>query len=353
MAAVTDDRTRQSPGCRWLGAVLGLCLLGVSIEAGATPPSLAAVDQALVSALRAPDEPARQAALRTAQEGLDALDAAQQPATVAPQSDDGSELTEEEATLGRLQQGTALELRQTLMRGIWESPYGGLPEAGMQALERVSDLLRLLHEGRRLGDGDPDAVEALQATYWQWLTARANTLGLAAIALSNPEAPVFDQRVLRRDDGAVVVYELLGRADRTLQWQAVSAKPVPEGLLTAGALRVDLDREAAPWLLVIQGSNLAETLAAHRHWLAAIARRVRLVPREQAAYGQALDAASNSGSNPHPYVLPATDTQAPARLSLIQVGPARVIGSWPLDTLSGANAGALKELVNRILAAGQ
>lgn len=73
---------------------------------------------------------------------------------------------------------------------------------------------------------------------------------------------MFDQRVLHPDDG--VVYELLDRSDRTLPWQAISAKPVPEGLLTAGALGADLTEEVAPWLLLVEGANLVESLAAHR-----------------------------------------------------------------------------------------
>lgn len=354
-------------------ATVGLCTLSAAVAQGpdqgnypspapavplipATP--FAAVDRHLLDALQAVDERGRRAALRAAQAGLDNL--ASQSAETTPGapalSGEGAEwLAQNERSLDRFRNQTRRELRESLMQKLWASPYGVVPAGDITALESISDALRLLRELKRLGGGDAAALDGLQAEYWEGLRLRRQNIGLAYTVLEEKETePVFDQRVLRGKKGEIQIYQLTGAEDRTLHWLWRPARPLPEDFLNAGALTVDLSRESAPWLLVLEGDGLGGRFAAHRHWLEAIEREVRLVLLVRGDYAAALGDMPPEWFGPDrriPYLLPARSNQPRARLHLVQVAGKRVLGTWPLANLDGPGGTALKDLINRILAA--
>ncbi len=319
--------------------------------------TLDVVDQHLLEASQAIDESARGAALRAAQVALDTMylrsDTA--PNTSSVPGENAEWLAQTERSLGRFQEQTRKELRESLMQKLWASPYGAIPAHDLTALETVSDVLRLVREIQRLGGGGTDVLEVLQTTYWNRLMSHRESAGLEYTALGDmKKAPVFDQQVLRGKDGEIHLYQLTGMEDHTLRWVQAPVTNVPTGLLTSEALTVDLSRESASWLLVMDGEGLANHLVAHRHWLEVIEREVRLVLLERGDYAVALRDLPPEWFSPGrrvPYVLPAVANKTPAQLYLVRVADKRVLGSWPLINLDGPGGPALKDLINRIFAA--
>jgi hypothetical protein len=153
----------------------------------------------------------------------------------------------------------------------------------------------------------------------------------------------------------VQIIQLTGQADRTLRWVPAPSSAAPEGLLTAGALEVNLQKEAAPWLLVVEGSRLGTLLVAHGRWLEAVAHDIRLVLRERSDLGDAAQQilAWPGGPDHAPYLLPALRGGTESRLWLLRTRDHRVIGSWPLASLKADGGLALKSLINNVLAMGR
>jgi len=331
----------------------GLLLTSTS-STGAT---MDMVDHHLLEALRAMDERARRAALRAAQVALDAMDT--RSVTVPSANNAPSEragwLAESEHSINRFHMQAQRELRESLMHKIWESPYKDIAPGNLTALEIISDALRLVNELQRLGGGDAGTLEDLQETYWKILLLHRESAGLEYTALGDMDtSPVFDQRVLRGKDEKVYLYQLTGTGGRLLRWVRVPATNVPAGLLSSEALTIDLSREDARWLLVMDGEGLADHLVAHRHWLEAINREVRLVLLERGDYIVAIRSMPSEwfGQDRRaPYVLPVAAHETPAQLYLVDVSGKRVLGRWPLVNLGGPGGPALKGLINRILAA--
>lgn len=319
--------------------------------------TLATVDRHLLEAIQAVDESARKTALRAAQVALDTigLNSDTVPSTKGAPGESAGWLAQTERSLGRFQEQTRKELRESLMHKLWESPYGTIPVDDLAALETISDALRLLREIQRLGGGDTEALARLQGIYWNGLMSHRQVTGLEYTVLGDMETtPVFDQRVLRDKNGKIQLYQLTGTDNRTLRWVQVSSRDIPSGLLASEALIVDLSRESAPWLLVMDGEGVADRVLAHRRWLDAIERQVRLVLIERGDYLPALRDMPPEwfGSNRRiPYVLAARPNQTPGYLHLIRVAEKRILGSWPLSNLDGPGGPALKALINRILAA--
>ena len=319
-----------------------------------SPPSLAAVDWSLLGALRASTEAERKAALQVAQAALDALQVEAEPAAITgPTGVENSGtrwLARTERSLDRLQERTRRELRASLMDKIWVSPYGGIPPRDLGFLEQIADALRLLRALNEQGGGDTQASTGLQETYWAWLLAHRTRTGLETTALYEaPGAPVFDQRVVLKEDGQVQIYQLTGNAERVLRWQQVQWQSIPEDLLASRALTVALSRETARWLLVLEGSELPELLSAHRNWFESIEPQVQLVLRVRVDDARALAPVWFTPGRRAPSVLPVTGVETPGQLWLIGTGSGQVLGRWPMGNFEGAGVVELKALINRIL----
>ncbi len=319
--------------------------------------SFAAADRHLLDALQAADERGRREALRAAQAVLDTWSSKPARTTPGAASGEGAEwLAQTERSLGQFQDQTRRELRKSLMHKLWASPYGAAAAGDITALENISDALRLLRELKRLGGGDAVALDGIQATYWNGLMLHRENIGLNYTVLEEKEAePVFDQRVLRGKKGEIQLYQLTGTKDRMIHWEQRLARPLPKDFLTAEALTVDMSRESAPWLLVLEGDGLGGRLAAHRHWLEAIERDVRLVLLVRGEYAATLRDIPPESFNPGrriPYLLPVGSKKTQDQMHLVQVAEKRMLGTWRLATLDGPGGPALKDLINRILAAG-
>jgi len=341
--------------------VLLALLLGATVVAAAAPPpapapapeALAQVDRALLDALKAPDSAQRKRLLAEARARLDALpQAAQGPASSA----ENTMLEHSAALLATLEQRTARQSRQTLMGVVWESPYGHIPAADLQALERISRALRLLKALRATASGDAAALAGLVQTYWDWLLRyRAESDTARAATDAAPDHPVFEQRALRAENGQVVLYRLVGSPERTLRWVAVPAPVLPADALGVDALRLNLKLERAPFLLVLEGPRLAELLSEHRLWLEQVQAVLRLVLLDQDPQGQpcASEApAAASGATLRPYLIPVpASTEAP-RLTLVETASGRQLAAWPLQDFHNTQAASIKALINLIIAIG-
>ena len=320
--------------------------------------SMAQVDRYLLEALQAKDEPARKGALQAAQALLDAM--GDDPGAMSPHNTDsggaGDWLSQTDHKLDRLQQQTGKGLRESLMYKIWASPYGAILEDAPAALETVSDALRLTREIRQLDPASKQIAERLQSTYWDWLQAYRQSTGLDQVVLSQASsAPIVELRALRENDGTVQLYQLSGTDDTTLRWIKAAGRGLPAEFLSSDALTVDLSRETAPWLLVVEGEGLAGRIAAHRFWLEAIDREVRLVVIERGDYAatlRELPAEWFGSARRMPYVLRGKASDASPQLHLVHVADKQVLVSWPLSDLDGQVGTAIKERINHILAAG-
>lgn len=321
--------------------------------------SLAAMDPHLLAALRAQDETGRKAALRAAQDMLDAMNVPDQPpARLAAENGGDSEpfawLNRGERRIDVVEDQHRRDLRATLMRALWLSPYGAIPARDLDALEIVTQALRVLDEMTRIGGGDATALTGLKNTYWSWLMAHRDATGLAYTALGESEAmPVFDQRILPGEDGSVRIYQLTGDAGRMLRWWPASAEPVDTAVLTAGALRVDLDHETAPWLLILEGDGVAELLVGELQWLETIREHARLVLRPAHDFPAVFQVIPDSWFKEPakiPYLLPGLHGTHSGRVHLVQVATRREIGAWPLAALTGPGAELLQYLIMSSLA---
>ena len=314
------------------------------------------VDRYLLEALQAKDESARKVALQSAQTLLDAMgvNSETMPPANPVSGKTGDWLSDADRSLDRLQQQTGKGLRESLMYKIWASPYGAISGDTSTALETVSDALRLLREVRRVDAGNDGTVEHLQSTYWDWLMAYRQSTSLDQMVISKVSpAPVFGLRALREKDGAIQLYQLTGTDDYTLRWTKAAGRDVPSDLLTSDALTVNLSRETAPWLLVVEGEGLATHLVAHRFWLEAIDREVRLVLMERGDYAvtlRGLPAEWFGSGRRMPYVLRGKSSDAKPQLHLVHVTDAQVVVSWPLGSLDGPAGPAIKDLINHVLA---
>ena len=349
---------------------VGLCFLSAVAEGGnnfsnvETAParvpipeaSLASVDRYLLEALQAADEYVRKQALRSAQGVLDAmgLNKSRNPGGDKLPGESAEWLVQTESDLGQFEDQTRRELRESLMHKVWASPYGAIPENGLNVLEVISDALQLLREMLRLGDGDADALNGIRASYWNTLMSHRQAMGLENTFFGGPEGLlVFDQRVKQGKGGEVEIYQLTGTEDQILRWALSPVEKVPDGLLNAGSLTVDLSREDAAWLLILEGEAVSEYLVEHHQWLAAIDKEVRLVLREGGDYAAALQNIPSEWFEPDrriPYILGVRSDKKQARLHLVQVATKRLIGSWSLSALDGQNSAAFKGLIKRILA---
>lgn len=313
------------------------------------------LDQRLLEALRAPDEARRRDALVNAQASLETGEVnSGLAASVGAVTDNAEWLMQTESQVVLFEDRVRKELRESLMHKLWESPYGAIPADGFDAFEIISDALRLVHEIQRMEAGGSTALAELRATYWEWLMAHREAAGLDLSAPGEAgDAPVFDQRILQDKDGKVRLYQLVGTEKGTIHWVQVPEQALPSGLLSSEGLAIDMSRENARWLLVLDGEHLGRLLEVNRLWLEAIGQEVRLVLIERAAYSGLLRDLPSEWFEPGrrmPYALPGSRGGVPGRIYLVQVADQRVLGSWPLKNLDESDGRTLKDLINRVLA---
>jgi hypothetical protein len=323
--------------------VLGLCvalpLPGTTAEAFTTD---------LRAALLAPDPDSRALALQAAQAQLD-------PRPADPVSEPASDdwLAAVEHRVDQMTRATRRQLRETLLHQVWASPYEGRLAPDADQFQPVVEALRLLHALQELGGEDPAGLATLQDLYWDWLLAYRAQSGVAGAALAEAAgSPVFAQWVLDHPDRAPEIVQLVGTPQRTLRWDSVAQKPIPEHLLSGEGLAVNLDAETARWLLVLEGPDLEAVLRENQLWFAAVSRKARLVLRLESDMNFAeLDGVLTSGRSGtvSPYLLPAEPASS-GRVWLISRQQKAVIADWPLEAFRHPASRSITGLIADLLA---